>query len=234
MKDPYQTLKEESHEANIALPDFGLVIYTFGNVSAFDPARGVFAIKPSGVSYYEFKVEDIVIVDLENRIVSGTKRPSSDTKTHTVLYKNLEAITGITHTHSAYAVAWAQAGRSIPIYGTTHADHVPGAIPCTPYLSDEEVKGDYETETGHQILKGLKEAGADHRETEMILTRGHGPFTWGKDAAKSVFNSRVLEELAKMALFTEQINPEAGPLKTSIIQKHYQRKHGKGAYYGQS
>ncbi len=229
----YKTLKEECFEANMQLPKLGLVLFTFGNVSAVDRKTGVFAIKPSGVLYEQLKAEDIVIVDFDARIVEGKMRPSSDTKTHALLYKTWNDIGGITHTHSTYAVAWAQAGKDIPIYGTTHADHTHQDIPCAPVLSDEMVMGDYEYETGNQIIDLFKSKDLSHLEIEMVLLQNHGPFTWGKDAAKSVYNAAVLEEIAKMANLTLQINPNTPKLKESLRMKHFERKHGKDAYYGQ-
>ncbi len=230
----YKTLKEECYEANMQLPKLDLVIYTFGNVSAVDRSGGVFAIKPSGVPYEVLKAEDIVIIDLENQLVEGKMRPSSDTKTHAFLYKNWEGIGGISHTHATYSVAWAQAQKDIPIFGTTHADHLTSDIPCAPPMSDELIAGDYEHMTGQQILDCFKDKGLSHKEVEMVLLGNHGPFTWGKTAAKAVYNSKVLEELARMAFLTLQINPNAPRLKEALIKKHYDRKHGKNAYYGQN
>jgi L-ribulose-5-phosphate 4-epimerase len=229
----YESLRQECFEANLELPKLGLVLFTFGNVSAVDRQEGVFAIKPSGVSYDVLKPEDIVIMDFEAKVVDGKMRPSSDTKTHALLYKTWNDIGGITHTHSTYAVAWAQAGKDIPIFGTTHADHTHQDIPCAPALSDEMIRGDYEHETGNQIFKIFKERGLSHEEIEMVLLQNHGPFTWGKDAAKSVYNAAVLEEVAKMAQLTLSINPDTPRLKETLRNKHYQRKHGKNAYYGQ-
>ena len=229
--NPYKNIMEEAWEANMQLAGSGLVIHTFGNVSSLDAERGVFAIKPSGVPYSELKAEHMVIVDLEAKTVSGTLRPSSDTKTHAVLYQHFEGIAGICHTHSSYATAWAQAVKPIPAFGTTHADHVYGPIPCTEIMTDEAIQGDYEKETAHQILNAFEKFSP--QEVEMVLVACHGPFTWGKTAKKSVDNSEVLEELAKMAFFTVQINPGIGPLKQSLLNKHYTRKHGKNAYYGQ-
>ena len=175
----------------------------------------------------------MVIVDFEGNIVQGRLRPSSDTKTHAVLYKNWDAINGIVHTHSTYATSWAQALCDIPIFGTTHADHNTLNIPCAPPMSDEMIKGNYEYETGFQIINCFKERNIDYKEVEMVLVGNHAPFTWGKTAAKAVYNSAVLEQVAQMALYTKQINPEAKPLKEALIKKHYERKHGDGAYYGQ-
>ena len=216
------------------IPERNLAIYTFGNVSAYDRERELFAIKPSGVAYDELKPDDMVLVDLEGKVVEGELRPSSDTMTHAVLYRAFPHLGGIVHTHSCYAVAWAQARRAVPIYGTTHADHLAGDIPVTEVMSDEMIKGDYEEQTGHQILNALKDQGLSEREVQMILVASHGPFTWGDSPAKAVYNAAVLEELCRMALFTEQINSNTPRMKDSLIDKHYQRKHGKDAYYGQS
>ena len=229
----YKTLKEEAYEANMQLPQLGLVLFTFGNVSAVDRDKAVFAIKPSGVPYDTLKPEDMVIVDYDARLVEGTLRPSSDTKTHALLYKTWDDIGGITHTHSTYAVAWAQAGRDIPIFGTTHADHTHRDIPCAPVLTDAMIQGDYEHETGNQIIDCFTEKNLSHHEMEMVLLQNHGPFTWGKDAAKSVYNAAVLEEVARMAYLTLQINADTVVLKDTLRMKHYERKHGKDAYYGQ-
>ena len=229
----YTPLKEEAYLANMEIPRHGLAIYTFGNVSAFDANLAVFAIKPSGVPYDNLKVDDMVIVDLDGQIVEGKLNPSSDTNTHAVLYRNFKNIEGVAHTHSPYAVGWSQAMRSIPIYGTTHADHLPGDVPCTDVMSDNMIKGDYEEETGNQILQLFNKRNLSPKEYEMVLVACHGPFTWGKDAAKAVYNSVVLEELSKMALITERVNPDTPHLKDALINKHYERKHGKNAYYGQ-
>ncbi|MEQ8337175.1 MAG: L-ribulose-5-phosphate 4-epimerase [Cyclobacteriaceae bacterium] len=231
---PYKDLKEECYEANMQLDALGLVIYTFGNVSALDNSRGVFAIKPSGVPYEVLKPEDIVILDLDNKVVEGKLRPSSDTKTHAFLYNHWEGIGGIAHTHATYSVAWAQAQKDIPIFGTTHADHLTTDIPCAPPMKDEYIEGDYEHMTGHQILDCFVDKDLNYEEVEMVLLGNHGPFAWGKNAAKAVYNSKVLEEVARMAFLTLQINPEAPRLKEALIKKHYERKHGKDAYYGQN
>ncbi|MFO7672175.1 MAG: L-ribulose-5-phosphate 4-epimerase [Lutibacter sp.] len=233
MSSIYKNLKQECYEANMQLNALGLVVYTFGNVSAVDRGKGVFAIKPSGVPYELLKPEDIVILDFDNNIIEGTMRPSSDTKTHAYLYKNWDDIGGIAHTHALYSVSWAQAQMDIPIFGTTHADHLTADIPCAPPMSDELIKGNYEHNTGIQILDCFKNKGLSHQEVEMVLIGNHGPFTWGKDAAKAVYNSKVLEVVAQMAYLTLQINPNAPKLKDSLIKKHYDRKHGKDAYYGQ-
>ncbi len=229
----YKSLKEECYEANMQLPKLGLVLFTFGNVSAVDRQNGVFAIKPSGVDYNLLKPDDIVIMDYDAKLVEGKMRPSSDTKTHALLYKTWENIGGITHTHSTYAVAWAQAGKDIPIMGTTHADHTHQNIPCAPVLSDEMIKGNYEYETGNQIINCINDNKLSYSELEMILIQNHGPFTWGKTAEKSVYNAAVLEEIAKMAYLTLQINPNTEKLKETLRNKHFERKHGKNAYYGQ-
>jgi len=229
----YDKIKQAAYEANMQLPQLGLVLFTFGNVSVVDRELKVFAIKPSGVPYKELSPDKMVIVDLESNVVEGTLRPSSDTKTHAVLYNQWEKIGAIVHTHSIYATAWAQAQRDIPIFGTTHADHNTVDIPCAPPMNDEMIAGDYEYQTGFQILNCFRERGLSYEEVEMILVGNHAPFTWGKTADKAVYNSGVLESIAQMAWLTEQINPNAARLKESLIRKHYQRKHGPESYYGQ-
>ncbi len=229
----YKTLKEEACEANMQLPKSGLVLFTFGNVSAADRSLGVFAIKPSGVPYAELSPGKMVIVDFDGKVVEGTLRPSSDTLTHAVLYKHWENIGGIVHTHSTYATAWAQAQRDIPIFGTTHADHNTIDIPCAPPMSDEMIQGDYEYQTGFQIINCFNEKGLNYEEVEMILVGNHAPFTWGKNAAKAVYNSAVLENIAQMAFLTQSINADARRLKAALIKKHFERKHGPQSYYGQ-
>lgn len=229
----YLHIQQEAYEANMQLPKLRLVLFTFGNVSAVDRNLGVFAIKPSGVPYEDLTPEKMVIVDFDGNTVAGNLRPSSDTKTHAVLYKHWDKIGGIVHTHSTYATAWAQAQRDIPIFGTTHADHNTVNIPCAPPMSDEMIKGNYEYETGFQIMNCFAEKQLDYKEVEMVLVGNHAPFTWGKNAAKAVYNSAVLESVAQMALLTEQINPKAPLLKPDLIQKHYERKHGPDSYYGQ-
>ncbi|QDW24817.1 L-ribulose-5-phosphate 4-epimerase [Pedobacter sp. KBS0701] len=229
----YQDIKQQAYLANMQLPKLGLVLFTFGNVSAADRSKGVFAIKPSGVPYEDLSPEKMVIVDFDGNTVEGDLRPSSDTKTHAVLYKHWEEIGGIVHTHSTYGTAWAQAQRAIPIFGTTHADHLTVDIPCAPPMADEMIKGNYEYETGFQIMNHFESLGLSYQEVEMILVGNHAPFTWGKTAEKAVYNSAVLETVAQMALLTEQINSQAPRLKDSLIEKHYERKHGSGAYYGQ-
>ncbi len=230
----YQDLKEECYHANLELNALDLVIYTFGNVSAVDRYNKVFAIKPSGVPYISLRPNDMVILNFENEIVEGSLRPSSDTKTHAWLYKNWENIGGISHTHATYSVAWAQANMDIPIFGTTHADHLTKNIPCAPPMSDELIEGNYEHNTGIQITDCFNRRELRYEEVPMVLIGNHGPFTWGKNAAEAVYHSKVLEELAKMAFLTLQINPKSKRLKEALIQKHYERKHGDNAYYGQS
>jgi len=230
----YRYIREAAYEANMQLPKLGLVLFTFGNVSEADRDKGVFAIKPSGVPYEQLSPEKMVIVDFDGNKVEGSLNPSSDTLTHAVLYKHWEEIGGIVHTHSTYATAWAQSQRDIPIFGTTHADYNTVDIPCAPPMSDEMIQGNYEYETGFQIINCFKERGLGYKEVEMILVGNHAPFTWGKNATKAVHNSAVLEQIAKMAFLTEQINPNAPRLKDALIKKHYERKHGPDSYYGQS
>ena len=230
----YDSIKQSAYNANMQLPKLGLVIFTFGNVSAADRKEGVFAIKPSGVPYEDLSPDKMVIVDFDGKTVEVKLRPSSDTKTHAVLYKHWEKIGGIVHTHSTYATAWAQSQRDIPIFGTTHADHNTVDIPCAPPMDDKMIQGDYEYETGFQIMNCLQERKLSYEEIEMILVGNHAPFTWGKTPEKAVYNSAVLESVAQMALLTEQINPKAPRLKDALIKKHYERKHGPDSYYGQS
>jgi len=235
----FKSLREEAYEANLEIKRQNLAIYTWGNVSALDPGEGVFAIKPSGVDYDKLTAESMVLVDLEGNIVEGNLKPSSDTKTHMVLYREFKGLLGITHTHSPYAVSWAQAKRSVPVYGTTHADHGTEEIPCTEFMSPEAVKNNYEQETGNLIVETFKKLNLDPENNNMVLVGGHGPFTWGppggglSGAMKSVYNAAVLEEVCKMALFTLTLNPQVKPLPEHIIRKHWERKHGPGAYYGQ-
>ncbi len=228
----YRELKEQVFEANMQLHHRNLVVYTWGNVSQIDRDKGVVAIKPSGVAYEDLKVDDIVVVDLDNNVVEGSMRPSSDTKTHTHLYRHFDSVGGVTHTHSTYATAWAQAQQPIPCYGTTHADYAYGDIPVTAVMSDEQIKRDYEEETGVQITDCFKDRSPV--ETPMCIIAGHAPFTWGKDAAQSVYHAVILEEMAKMAYLTRTLKQDVQPLKQAIIDKHYLRKHGKNAYYGQN
>ncbi len=230
----FQDLKQTAYDNNMQLPALGLVLYTFGNASIVDRNENVFAIKPSGVDYQKLKPEDMVIVDFDGYIIEGDMRPSSDTKTHAVLYKNWTNIGGIVHTHSTYATAWAQSQQDIPIFGTTHADHLTVDVPCAPVMSDEMIQGDYERETGYQIINAFKEKGLSYEEVEMVLVANHAPFTWGKTLEQAVYNSAVLEEIARMAMLTTQIEPKASRLISSLIKKHHERKHGANSYYGQN
>ena len=231
MKSVYGELKEQAWQANMEIPRRGLAIYTFGNVSAFDAERAVFAIKPSGVPYEKLTAADMVVIDLDSKTVEGSLRPSSDTKTHAALYKAFKGLGGIVHTHSTYATAWAQARMPIPIYGTTHADHLAEDIPCTEVMTAEAVGGDYEAETGTQIIECYR--ARDPHQTPMVLVAGHGPFAWGKTAEKAVYHAVVLEELAKIASITRALDPGAARLPDYLVRKHFERKHGKSAYYGQ-
>jgi L-ribulose-5-phosphate 4-epimerase len=241
MSGSFKSLKEEAWEANMEIPRRGLAIYTWGNVSAFDPEKAVFAIKPSGVAYDVLRAEDMVVVDLDGAIAEGKLNPSSDTETHRILYREFVrlaaggavTIRGITHTHSTYAVAFAQARRPVPVYGTTHADHGAEEIPCTEYMSEEAVKNNYELETGNLIVETFKKQGKNPLHIPMILVAGHGPFTWGKNAAQSVYHGAVLEEVCKMAHLTLALTPGMEPLPDYIVHKHWERKHGPNAYYGQ-
>ncbi len=229
----YTYLKKEAYDANMRLPELGLVLFTFGNASAADRQREVFAIKPSGVPYSDLAVDDMVIVNFDGDVVEGDMRPSSDTLTHAVLYKQWPQIGGVVHTHSTYATAWAQAQRDIPIFGTTHADHLTVDVPCAPAMDDSMIEGNYEYETGWQIINAFRERELDPEEVEMMLVSNHAPFAWGKSVEKAVYHAAVLEELARMAFITLQIRGDAPRLKEALIKKHYLRKHGKEAYYGQ-
>ena len=229
----FTQIKEEAFEGNKLLPKYNLVLFTWGNVSVADHNQRVFAIKPSGVPYEKLNVEDMVVVDFDGKIIEGNLRPSSDTPTHAVLYKHWKDVNSIVHTHSTYATAWAQSLLDIPIFGTTHADHTISDIPCAPPMSDDMIKGDYEYQTGFQILNILKEKKISHKEMELVLVGSHAPFTWGKTAEKAVYNSAVLENIAKMAYLTRQLNSSSPRLKEALIHKHYERKHGANAYYGQ-
>ena len=224
-------LRERVWEANMELDRKNLVIYTFGNASGIDRDREIIAIKPSGVPYGELTPESMVLVSLDNAVIEGNFRPSSDTKTHTLLYRNFPKIGGVAHTHSPNATAWAQATLPIPCLGTTHADHLPGDIPCTRVMTDEQIQGDYEEETGNMILECFREL--SYEEVEMVLVACHGPFTWGETPEKSVYNSVILEELAKSARYTLALNSSAGAIKQTLLDKHFLRKHGDNAYYGQ-
>ncbi len=228
-----KSLREAVYEANMELPRRGLVTYTWGNVSAVDRAAGLMVIKPSGVEYEDLSPDKLVVLDLDGRRVEGSLNPSSDTRTHLELYRAFPEIGGIVHTHSAHAVAWAQAGRDIPCFGTTHADYFYGPVPCARALSPEEVKGDYEGSTGRVIVETFRERGLNPIHVPGVICRSHGPFTWGRDAAQAVYHAAVLEEVAKMAIFTVQINPEALPAPQHVLDKHFMRKHGPNAYYGQ-
>ncbi|MBS1505379.1 MAG: L-ribulose-5-phosphate 4-epimerase AraD [Bacteroidetes bacterium] len=231
--DKYISIREAAYKANMQLPKLGLVLFTFGNASAADHQLGVFAIKPSGVPYEDLSPEKMVIVDFDGKTIDGKLHPSSDTKTHAVLYKHWPKVGGIVHTHSTYATAWAQTQLDIPIFGTTHADHNTVDIPCAPPMTDEMIRGDYEHQTGFQIMNCLSEKKLSYEEVEMILVGNHAPFTWGKTCDKAVYNSAVLESIAEMAFLTKQIRPDAPRLKDSLIKKHFERKHGPDSYYGQ-
>ena len=226
-------LKEEVFQANLELPKHGLVKYTWGNASGIDRDSGLFVIKPSGVDYEKMKPSDMVVVDLDGNVVEGEMNPSSDTATHAVLYRNYPEIGGIVHTHSTWATVWAQAGLDVPAMGTTHADTFYGSIPCARFLTQEEIDRGYEVETGKVIIETFEERGLDILAVPGVLLHGHAPFTWGKDVKTAVMNSVVLEEVSKMNLFTRQLNSFAELLPQSILDKHYLRKHGKHAYYGQ-
>ena len=228
-----EDLKAQICQANIDLGPSGLVKLTWGNVSGIDRDKGIFGIKPSGVDYAELKPEHIVLVDLDGEVVEGDLKPSSDTKTHLELYKAWEGIGGVTHTHSAYATMFSQAGRGIPCYGTTHADHFYGTIPLCRALTEAEVAEDYEKNTGIAIVEHFAENDIDPMQMPAVLQHYHAPFTWGKDAAYSLDNSIALEMCAQMALETQRLNPEAKGLPQHILDKHFLRKHGPGAYYGQ-
>ena len=228
-----EELKKVVYEANMELPKRNLVTYTWGNVSGIDRKSGYLVIKPSGVDYDKLSPEDMVVVDLNGNVVEGKYKPSSDTATHIELYKRYEEIGGIVHTHSPEATPWAQAGRSIPLYGTTHADYFFGEIPCARSLTDEEIAGNYEQNTGKVIIETFDEKSLNPMYTPAVLCVNHGPFTWGKDAGQAVYNAVVLEEVAKMATRTELINPNVKPAPDSIRNKHFYRKHGANAYYGQ-
>jgi L-ribulose-5-phosphate 4-epimerase len=231
----YAELRERVYEANREIVRAGLVVLTFGNASAADRDAGVFAIKPSGVAYDELLPEAMVVVDLETGdVADGAYRPSSDTPTHLVLYRELAGIGGIVHTHSAFATAWAQGARAIPCLGTTHADHFHGSVPVTRALTREEIEGEYERATGAVIVETLAELGLDALEMPAALVAGHGPFAWGADAAEAVENAVALEVVAASALRTETLRPDVRPLDEALLERHYQRKHGPGAYYGQA
>ena len=228
-----EELKKKVYEANMELPRYGLVTFTWGNVSGIDREKELFVIKPSGVDYDKMTWEDMVVMDLEGNKVEGKFKPSSDTPTHLELYKAFPEIGGIVHTHSSYATSWAQAGRSIPCYGTTHADYIYGEVPCVRCLTKEEIEEAYETNTGHLIVNEFKRMNKDPMAVPAVLCKNHGPFAWGKDPIDAVHNAVVLEEVAKMAYRTEIINPQVQPAPNELQDKHYYRKHGANAYYGQ-
>lgn len=229
-----EELKQKVYEENLKLPRYGLVTFTWGNVSGIDRESGLFVIKPSGVPYEELTPEDMVVMKLSGEKVEGRCNPSSDTPTHAELYKAFPTIGGVVHTHSAWATSWAQAGRAIPCYGTTHADYIYGEVPCVRTLTKEEIAEAYEKNTGLLIASEFRSRGLDPEAVPAVLCRNHGPFTWGKDAAEAVHNAVVLEEVAKMALWTERLNPAVQPAPQELQDKHYFRKHGANAYYGQN
>nr|WP_304578452.1 L-ribulose-5-phosphate 4-epimerase [uncultured Acetatifactor sp.] len=228
-----EELKKIVCEANLELPKHGLVTFTWGNVSAIDRESGLFVIKPSGVEYDKLMPDDMVVVDLDCRKVEGRYNPSSDTATHAELYRAFPEIGGIVHTHSSYATSWAQAGRSIPCYGTTHADYIYGEVPCVRCLNAEEIAEDYERNTGRLIVSEFLRMCKDPVSVPAVLCKNHGPFSWGTDAMDAVHNAVVLEEVAKMAYRTESINHHVQPAPQELMDKHYYRKHGANAYYGQ-
>ena len=229
-----EELKKKVYEANMDLPKYGLVTFTWGNVSAIDRESGLFVIKPSGVEYDKLTPDDMVVMDLNGNKVEGKYKPSSDTATHLELYKAFPEIGGVVHTHSSYATSWAQAGRGIPCYGTTHADYMYGEIPCLRCLTAEEIEDAYEENTGHLIVNEFKRMNKDPMAVPAVLCKNHGPFAWGKDAHEAVHNAVVLEEVAKMAYRAETINPRIQPAPQELQDKHYYRKHGANAYYGQN
>lgn len=228
-----EELKKKVYEANMLLPKYGLVTFTWGNVSGIDRNTGYFVIKPSGVEYESLTPDDMVVVDLSCNKIEGKYNPSSDTETHAELYRKWDDIGGVVHTHSTWATSWAQAGRDIPCYGTTHADYFYGPIPCARSLTAEEIDEDYETNTGNVIVETFAERKLNPIHVPAVVCRNHGPFTFGKDAAQAVYHAVVLEEVSRMAMFTESINPKVGPAPACILDKHFMRKHGPNAYYGQ-
>ncbi|MFG1172441.1 L-ribulose-5-phosphate 4-epimerase [Erwiniaceae bacterium CAU 1747] len=229
-----EQLKQQVLEANLALPRYGLVTFTWGNVSAIDRRQGLVVIKPSGVSYDQMQRDDMVVVELESgAVVEGSKRPSSDTDTHRALYLAWSEIGGIVHTHSRHATVWAQAGRDIPAWGTTHADDFYGAVPCTRRMTDNEINARYEWETGQVIIETLRERDIDPLAVPAVLVHSHGPFCWGKSADDAVHSAVVLEEVAYMGIFSQQLAPELPVMQQTLLDKHFLRKHGAGAYYGQ-
>lgn len=227
-----ESLKERVYKANLQLVELGLVVFTWGNASAFDPESKLLVIKPSGIDYDKMQPEDMVVVDLKGNKVEGKYKPSSDTPTHIELYKNFKGIEGVVHTHSEWATSWAQAGRSIPAYGTTHADYFYKAIPCTRKLSQLEIETAYEIETGKVIVECFKTQKIDPISTPGVLVNGHAPFAWGKSVEYAVYHAKVMDEVAKMAFRNEALGNKT-PIDDYLLEKHYQRKHGKNAYYGQ-
>ncbi|WP_273889906.1 L-ribulose-5-phosphate 4-epimerase [Serratia marcescens] len=226
-------LKRQVLAANLSLPAYGLVTFTWGNVSAIDRQSGLVVIKPSGIAYEAMTLADLVVVDLEGKVREGHRKPSSDTATHLALYRAFADIGGVVHTHSRNATIWAQAGQPIPALGTTHADYFYGDIPCTRPMSEAEIAGDYEGETGKVIIETFNQSGRDPQQVPGVLVYSHGPFAWGKDAADAVHNAVVLEEVAIMAMATRQLAPAIAPMQPELLDKHFLRKHGKHAYYGQ-
>ena len=228
-----EELKQKVYEANMELPRRKLITYTWGNVSGIDREKGLFVIKPSGVDYDDLKPEHMVVMDLQGNKVEGDLNPSSDTKTHVELYNAFPQLGGIVHTHSPYAVAWAQANRDIPCYGTTHADYFYGPIPCARHLTPAELDEDYEKNTGKAIIEEIRKRNIDPVAVPAIICHSHGPFAWGKNAAQAVYHAVVLEEVAKMAAYTRIVKPDAAAAPQHVVNKHYMRKHGPNAYYGQ-
>lgn len=228
-----EQLKEEVFQANLELPERGLIKYTWGNVSAVDREKGLFVIKPSGVGYDDMQASDMVVCDFDGNVIEGDLNPSSDMPTHAVLYKEFPEIGGIVHTHSTWATIWAQAGLDVPAMGTTHADTFYGTVPCARFLTQAEIDRGYEEETGNAIVETFRERGIKPMEVPGVLLHGHGPFTWGKDAKGAVMNAVVLDEVCKTNLFARQLNNFAEELPQRILDKHYLRKHGENAYYGQ-
>jgi L-ribulose-5-phosphate 4-epimerase len=226
-----ESLKEEVLQANLDLPKYGLVTFTWGNVSGIDREKGLIVIKPSGVPYEKLKSEDMVVLDLEGNQVEGTLRPSSDTPTHIFLYNAFPQLGGVVHTHSSWATSWAQAGRAIPAFGTTHADYFYGDIPCTRKLTQDEIEGEYEKNTGKVIVETFKNINPVY--VPGVLVQDHGPFSWGKNAWEAVHNAVVMEEVAKMAFNTEILSPGSNEVDRYLLEKHFMRKHGANAYYGQ-
>ena len=229
-----EDLKQQVYEANMLLPKHGLVTFTWGNVSGIDRRSGLFVIKPSGVDYEKLTADDMVVMDLDGNKVEGDFNPSSDTPTHLELYKAFKEIGGVVHTHSSYATSFAQAGRDIPCYGTTHADYIYGSVPCLRCLTKGEIEDAYESNTGHLIVNEFIRRDLDVTAVPACLCKNHGPFIWGKDCFEAVHNAVVLEEVAKMAMWTELINPQVKEASQELMDKHYYRKHGAGAYYGQN